>query len=86
MTTHKLWVPRYDKRVRPNHGGGFISPAQVNRSIAFRKAMIHDGQIEQFTEKLPRRWWQLKAPTRIRIRRVRRDLSHINCRCAMVGL
>lgn len=61
------------------------TPARYNRSIAFRKAMVHDGQIEQFTEKLPRRWWQLKAPTRIRIRRVRRDYP-INCRCAMVVL
>lgn len=68
-----------DERIR-------ISPAQVNRSIAFRKAMIHDGQIEQFTEKLPRRWWQLKAPTRIRIRRVLRGVSHLNCRCAMVEI
>jgi len=74
MTTHKLWIPSYDSRVRSTH----ISPAQVNRSIALRKTMRHDGMIEQFTETLPRRWWQLKAPTRIRIRRVRESVF-INC-------
>lgn len=74
MTTHKLWISQPDQRTH--------TAANTNRSIAFRKAMIHDGQIEQFTEKLPRRWWQLKAPTRIRIRRVRResaDLMFFNC-------
>jgi hypothetical protein len=57
------------------------TPAKYNRSIALRKTMRHDGMIEQFTETLPRRWWQLKAPTRIRIRRVRPQT--INCRCSM---
>lgn len=40
--------------------------------------------IEQYTETMPRRWWQLKAATRIRIRRV--QPQHINCRCSMVEL
>jgi hypothetical protein len=49
-----------------------------------RKLAVHDGRIEQYTETLPRRWWQLKAATRIRIRRVQPQT--FNCRCVRVEL
>lgn len=55
-----------------------------NSCKALRKTILHDGRIEQYTETLPRRWWQLKAATRIRIRRVHPQT--INCRCVMVDL
>lgn len=53
----------------------------ANNCEAFRKAAKRCAPIEQYTETLPRRWWQLKAATRIRIRRVQPQT--ISCRCSI---
>ena len=57
-----------------------------NRTTPTRHVVIerYRAPIEQYTETLPRRWWQLKAATRIRIRRAQPQT--FNCRCAMVSL
>lgn len=57
-----------------------------NRTTPTGRVVIerYRAPIEQYTETLPRRWWQLKAATRIRIRRMQPQT--FNCRCAMVSL
>lgn len=57
-----------------------------NRTEPNRRVVIerYRAPIEQYTETLPRRWWQLKAVTRIRIRRSQPQT--FNCRCSMVNI
>lgn len=57
-----------------------------NRTAPTRHVVIerYRAPIEQYTETLPRCWWQLKAATRIRIRRAQPQT--FNCRCSMVNL
>ena len=64
----RVWLTTSDPRT---------SSPRMPRVSMFR------APIEQYTETLPRRWWQLKAATRIRIRRVQPQT--INCRCVISG-
>lgn len=81
--THFKWISSTDQRVRRSH---MTSGVMSNSQESLRKTLLHDGNIEQYIEEIPRKWWQFKARTRIRIRRIKQSFLSLNCRCAMVEI